>query len=84
MQEPDAQLSADDAGVGIDEGLALVGIELAGQTSAQDGFFESVMKGFGVGLAIIRGEGQQPGVIVDEHAQMGGQAFVPNAQRRPR
>src|ERR1035441_8970479 len=53
------QLGADQVAVGGDEGLALVGVELARQPAAQNGFLESVMKSLGVGLGVISGKGDE-------------------------
>ena len=76
VEQPNSELGADQAGVAIDEGLALVGVELAGQSPAQHGFLERVMKSFGVGLGIIPRKRKQAGMIVDEHAQMSGQGLA--------
>jgi len=50
VEQAHAQLRADQVGVSVDEGLALIGVELAGRTAAQDRLLEGVMKRLGVGL----------------------------------
>ena len=43
VEQAHAQLGADQMAVGVDEGLALIGVELAGQAAVY-GFFERVME----------------------------------------
>ena len=73
VEEPNTQAGADDAGVVVGEGAALIGVELDRQTAAADGFLEGVMKALGVGMEVVGGEGDEPGVIVDDQAQVGGE-----------
>jgi len=42
VEEQDAEIGADDAHVGVDEGLALVGVELEREPAAQDGLLEAM------------------------------------------
>ncbi|MCX6917594.1 MAG: hypothetical protein NT167_31935 [Verrucomicrobia bacterium] len=60
VEQPDAQVGADDAGVVVDEGAALVGVELARHTPTADGFLEAAMKAARVGPQVIRRVGQYP------------------------
>ena len=75
VEQANAQFGADHPGVSIDEGLALVGVEFARQSPTQHGFFQSVMKRFGIGLAIVGAERNQSRVIVNKNAQMSAEAF---------
>jgi hypothetical protein len=76
MEQAHAQLSANQVAVSVNEGLAIVGVKLAGQSPTQDGFFECVMKRFGVGLGIIGREGNESGVIIDQDAELSAQRFA--------
>ena len=60
----------------VDKGFAVVGIKFSGKSTAQDGFLESVVKGFGVGLRIISREGDQAGVIIDQDTELSAQGFA--------
>jgi hypothetical protein len=68
VQQPHAQLGADQVAVSVDEGFALIGVELAGQAAAQNCFLEGVMKSLGIGLGVVSGKGNEPGVIIHQHA----------------
>src|SRR5207249_6110899 len=70
VQQADTQLGADQTGVRVDEGLALVGVEFAGQAPAQDRFLKRVMKGLGVGVTIIGGKRDQTRMVIDQDAQV--------------
>jgi len=72
VQQPHAQLRAHGGGVAAHKGFALVRVEFARQAPAQDGFFERVMKRLGIGRRIVAAEDDEPGAIVDKHAQVGG------------
>ena len=65
VQQADAQLSADQMGVSIDEGFALISVEFARQAPTQDGFLQSMMQRLRVGLGVISGEGDEPGMVID-------------------
>jgi len=45
VEQADSQLGADQTGVQVDEGIALVGVEFTGQSPAQHCFLQRVMKG---------------------------------------
>jgi len=66
VEQAHPQLGADQVAVGVDEGFALVGVELARQATAQNGFLESVMKSLGIGLGVISGKRDEPGVVIDQ------------------
>ena len=51
VEQADAQVGADDPGVVVDEGAALIGVELARHAAAADGFLEAGVKAARVGLA---------------------------------
>ena len=55
MEESDAEISADDVGVLAYEWGAVVDVEFVGEASAEDGFFEGVMEGFGTLPAVVGG-----------------------------
>ena len=80
MEQAHPQLGADQVAVGVDEGLALVGVELARQTAAQNGFLESVMKSLGVGLGVISGKRDEPGVVIDQNTQMRQQRLAADGE----
>ena len=48
VEQADAEVGADDAGVVADEGFALIGIEFVRQAAAQDSLLETVEEGDGV------------------------------------
>ena len=48
VEQADAEIGADDAGVVADKGLALVGVEFVGQAAAQYCLLEAVEEGDGV------------------------------------
>ena len=60
----------------VDEGAALVGVEFEGKASAQNGFLEAVQKGGRVRRRMVSGEGNEPAVIVEQHAELGGDCFA--------
>jgi hypothetical protein len=72
VQEPDAEVGADDANVGVDEGLALVGVEFDGESPAQDGLFEAVQEAGGVAGQVVCGIGDESTVVVEDDAELGG------------
>jgi hypothetical protein len=76
VEPADAQVGADEAGVVIGEGSALVGVELGGQAAAAQGFFERVMEGLGVGPQAIGRLRNEARVVVDEDTQEGGPGFA--------
>jgi hypothetical protein len=53
MQEPDAQVGADDAGVIVDEGTAEVGVKLVRNAASLDGLLERVVEAAGIGSWVI-------------------------------
>jgi len=75
-EQADAQVGADDAGVVVDERAALVGVELAGQAPAPDGFLEAAMEAVRVGPQIISGVGQYARMVVNDGAQVRGRGFL--------
>jgi hypothetical protein len=70
VQQADAQTGANDAGVIIDKGAALVGVELGRKPAAADRFFERLVKGLRVGLQKIAGVRNQARVIIDDDTQL--------------
>ena len=83
MQKTDAEVGAHDAGVVVDEGLALVGVELVWQASAQHTLFEAVQEAGRIAARVIGGVRDEAAVIVDQDTELGRDhvAFV-RAQRR--
>src|SRR5258708_1830054 len=75
VQQAYAQTGANDAGVIIDKGAALVGVELGRKPPTADRFFESLVKGLSVGLQKIAGVRNQARVIIDDDTQLGGEGF---------
>ena len=69
VEEPDAQVGTHDASVVVGEGLALVGVELGGQAPAAQGLLEGLVEGLGVGPQVIGRIGNEPRVVIDNHAQ---------------
>ena len=53
--DPEFQTGANDAGVIIEKGAALVGVQFGRKPPAADGFFERLVKGLSVGLQKIAG-----------------------------
>ena len=76
VEQADAQVGADDAGVVVDERTALVGVELAGHTPAANSFLEAAMEAARVGPQIIRGVGQHPRMVVNDGAQVRGRGLL--------
>jgi hypothetical protein len=76
MQEPDAQVGADDAGVIVDEGTAEVGVKLVRNAASLDGLLERVVEAAGIGSWVIGCKGDQPGVIIQDQTQMRGEGFA--------
>ena len=72
VQQANLQIGADQAGVVVGEGTALVGIEFARQTAALQRFLEREMKRAGVGFPMVEGGDDQPGVIIDEGTEVSG------------
>ena len=76
VQKPDAEVGADDAGVVVDEGFALVGVELVRQAAAKNALFEAVQEAGRVAATVIRGVGDQAAVVVEQDAELGGDYFA--------
>ena len=70
MDEPDAQIGADDLEMTIDERAPVVAVQFSGQPAAAQGFLEAIEQRLGVGGQPVVSEGNEPGVIIDDHAQM--------------
>jgi len=84
VQEPDTEVGANDFGVVIDEGLAMVGVELEGQSAAKHGLFEAVKEGGGVTLCVVGGKDDEPAVVVKDDAQPAGEHLaIGSPQSRP-
>ena len=64
VDETDAQIGADDAQVMIDEGAAVVGIQLSGQAAAANGFFKAEQQGLSICGQGILGIGNQKSVPI--------------------
>ena len=64
---------ADDVGVFADEGGAVVDVEFVREASAEDGFFEGVVEGFGVLLGVV---GEQARVVVDDDSEVSGEVVA--------
>jgi len=56
VKEADAEISANEFGVVIDERTALIGVKFMGQAAAAQGLFKSLVKTSGVGRQIIGGK----------------------------
>lgn len=72
VDEPDTEVGTDDPQVGIDEGAAIVAVELPGKPTAADGFLEAAQQRLGVSGQPVGGVGDQARVIIDDEAQMRG------------
>ena len=59
MEEADAEVGADDVGVFAEEGGAVVDVEFVREASAEDGFFEGVMEGFGAFPEVVGSVGEE-------------------------
>ena len=71
VEEADLEVGADQAGVIVGEGTTLVGVEFARATAAFQRLFEGEVKGAGIGLEVVEGGDDEPGMIVDNGAEVG-------------
>ena len=84
VEETNAQIGADDAGMRVDEWLALVGVEFEGQPPPQDGLLEAVQEAGGVAGQVVGGIRNEPAMVVEDHAELGGHhAPIGSAKHRP-
>ena len=70
VQEPDAEIGAHQPGVGVDEGLALVGVEFMRKAASQHRLFKAVQEGGRVAGKIIGRIGNEPTMVIHDHAQL--------------
>ena len=74
--EADAEVGTDDVGVFANEGGTVVDVEFVREASAEDGFFEGVVEGFGVLLGVVGGVGEQARVLVDNDSEVSGEVVA--------
>ncbi len=76
MEEPDAEIGADDVGVFANERGAVVDVEFVGEAPADDGFFESVVEGFGAFPEVVGGVGEEARMVIDDDGEVGGEGLA--------
>ncbi len=76
MEEPDAKIGADDVGVFANERGAVVDVEFVGEAPADDGFFESVVEGFGAFPEVVGGVGEEARMVIDDDGEVGGEGLA--------
>ena len=76
VQEADAEVGANDFGMVVDEGFALVGVEFDGQASSQHGLHEAVEERGGVSVCVVAGKDNESTVVVNNEAEVGGDDFA--------
>ena len=63
----------------VDEGLSLVGVEFNRQSTGQDSLLEAVQECGGISVGIVGGVCDEPTMVVDNDAQLGGKRFAVRA-----
>jgi len=76
MDEADSEVGADDVSVFANEGGAVVGVELVGEASAANDFFEGVVEALRVFARVVGGVGYESAVVVDDESEVGREAFA--------
>ena len=76
VQEADAEVGANDFCVVVDEGFALVGVEFDRQAAPQHGLLEAVEESGGVGARVVASKDDEPTVVVNNEAEVGGDDFA--------
>jgi hypothetical protein len=80
VNETNAQIGANDLEVLVDEGPAVVGIELSGKTSAPEGLFETAQESLSISGFCVGSIGDKAGMIINEEAEVSGYGFGMQSQ----
>jgi hypothetical protein len=84
VDEPDAQVGTDDPQVGIDEGTAVVGIQLPREPAAAKRLLEAGQQRLSIGRQGVGRIRDEARVVIDDEAQMRGHRLGVQGQKRPR
>jgi len=54
----------------VNEGATAIGIKLLGQAAPLDGRLERIEQSVSIGARIVSGIGDQPGMVIEQHAEV--------------